>query len=53
MEKSMHSVEKSAQQQSCGVVMLFMCLAAVAWIVVAAAQGVVFCATFFIPGFKR
>ncbi len=52
MEKSIHSEEKSVQQQSCGIVMLFMCFAAVAWVVVTLAQGVMFLGTM-VPGFRK
>lgn len=36
------------RQQTSRMVVLFVCLASVAWLLVAAAQGVVFCTTFFL-----
>lgn len=52
MNSSMHSEVKREQQQSCGMVMLFVCFAAVAWVFVTLAQGVAFLG-FLIPGFKK
>ncbi len=53
MEKSIHNEEKREQLQNCGLVMLFVCFAAIAWLAVSVAQGTVFCATFFLPGYRK